>query len=291
MSKSGPMIAMMGMLMMGGLAWWLWDSCYLGKFGFAPTKCPRHTKCVDNKCSLVYEQGTNECTSDSNCTGTTQPPIDVPPPPDSCEITKTCSCGEVWDKVLCQCDVLIPEVVRIQNETTEAHWQVITDCAGGVKYTTTGLFPCPDYILAVDWYNFVKNRTDSQTFELIGSVEDSAGTGICNQIIEISLSQYESPWEDSWGVAFGRFQYSHPASVTTDSIGKFKIPITVNIVPIGHDGYKCFQSLIPGQSSEPNPDVTQILVDVRISKTQIVGGGSLVINNFICDYRHWGLIF
>src|SRR3990167_668249 len=111
------------------------------------------------------------------------------------------------------------------------------------------------------------------------------------QIIEISLSQYESPWEDSWGVAFGRFQYSHPASVTTDSIGKFKIPITVNIVPIGHDGYKCFQSLIPGQSSEPNPDVTQILVDVRISKTQIVGGGSLVINNFICDYRHWGLIF
>lgn len=69
MSSRGPMIAMMGMAMMGGLAWWLWDSCKLGSLGFAPDKCPRHTECSAGKCSIVYTEGVNQCSSDVQCAG------------------------------------------------------------------------------------------------------------------------------------------------------------------------------------------------------------------------------
>jgi hypothetical protein len=149
--------------------------------------------------------------------------------------TMNCPCGTSCypsESACCVCSNLVPnQIIAPPSDVEYMTWLVELGCLSGSVCLEAypgnpNQCPCPPskYPPACS-----SNNPNYQTFQLSGTVVDSAGAPICNQVVNLSASPSTINWNSTDGCVSGTFTISLPSSVTTDQNGNFQFTVQVTI--------------------------------------------------------------
>lgn len=165
-----------------------------------------------------------------------------------------CGCSAVWDSVLCECSDLIPARINLPLSPAvlpQMGWilkveknligetQAVVGCANPSIESCPGcgITSCPVCTGMPPGYSGIL---------ITGSVTDSSGKGICNQIVSLELSAYSLDWTTADGAFSGTFQlflspdntnyFQEEIKLVTGSSGDFQAYMGVTISQVRFTG-------------------------------------------------------
>ena len=258
---------------------------------YTPTKAGTYTvyaqtgTVTSNTITLIV---TAQCANNSQC-----------PPGQICSggkcvpcPTQSCSCGKTWSTSSCSCVTQTPALLQFTSSqgVAETGFDYTNNYAiDYVMYSAVVVTYVGNVYITRNWGSSQPNcgqsgnvalpYTSSPTEVIInGALKDSNGVPICNQTVQIGISNNDQKNTDSYGVQYetvGFLSNANPGSVTanvqTDANGNFSVPVWFFAKVTDYNKWEVF-------SIPPSAVTVDMLITTQLNATYANLSATALIN-------------